>query len=240
MEFDCEKGYVFLLDKPLTWTSFDVVNKIRYALKRNLFQRGIIKKNIKVGHAGTLDPLASGLLIICAGKETKNINNYVGMVKEYTGNFFLGATTPSFDKETEVENIISTENINEDFIRVSAAKFIGEQQQFPPIFSAIKKDGKKSYVAARAGIDLKLDSRTIVINEFEITDINIPIVSFRIVCSKGTYIRSIANDFGKSLGCGAYLHDLRRTKIGDFNVLNAVSVEKLIADFNPPKELSSL
>lgn len=218
-------GRVLLIDKPLGWTSFQVVNKIRWHIK----QKFKLNK-IKVGHAGTLDPLASGLLIICTGKETKNISNYQGLKKEYTGTIILGATTPSFDLETEVTKTFKTNHINNDLLRQSRLKFIGKILQKPPIFSAIKKDGKRLYELARKGETTEIESREIEIFEFELTKIQIPEVDFKVLCSKGTYIRSLANDFGAAVNSGAYLSDLRRTKIGDFTVNNALSIEEFITN----------
>jgi tRNA pseudouridine55 synthase len=183
------------------------------------------KLRIKIGHAGTLDPLASGLLIVCIGKQTKNIDNYMGMEKEYTGSFFLGATTPSFDLETEENELFSTDHITDALIQQTAMQFIGEQMQFPPLYSAIKKDGKRLYESARAGEEVELTARKVLINEFEITRIEMPMVYFRIKCAKGTYIRSIAQDFGKALNSGAYLNCLRRTRIGTYNVDHAISAK---------------
>jgi tRNA pseudouridine55 synthase len=183
------------------------------------------KLRIKIGHAGTLDPLASGLLIVCIGKQTKNIDSYMGMEKEYTGSFFLGATTPSFDLETAVNETFPTSHITPELIIQTAQQFIGEQMQFPPVYSAIKKDGKRLYESARAGEEVEIVARKVMINEFEITNIKMPLVHFRIKCAKGTYIRSIAQDFGKTLQSGAYLHSLRRTKIGEYNVDDAMGVE---------------
>jgi tRNA pseudouridine55 synthase len=232
--FDFEQGLVVLIDKDLTWTSFDAVNKMKYAMLGYLRKQIELGKyelahgqklRIKIGHAGTLDPLASGLLIVCIGKQTKNIDNYMGMEKEYTGSFFLGATTPSFDLETEVNNTFATEHITPELIHQTAQQFIGEQMQFPPVYSAIKKDGKRLYESARAGEEVELTARKVLINEFEITKIEMPFVHFRIKCAKGTYIRSIANDFGKALNSGAYLNSLRRTQIGNINVEDAMSVE---------------
>jgi tRNA pseudouridine55 synthase len=183
------------------------------------------KVRIKIGHAGTLDPLASGLLIVCIGKQTKNIDSFMGLEKEYTGSFFLGATTPSFDLETEVNETFSITHITEELILKTATQFLGEQLQLPPIYSAIKKDGKRLYESARAGEEIEIAPRKVQINEFEITDIQLPLVSFRIKCAKGTYIRSIAQDFGKALQSGAYLHRLRRTKIGEYTVSDAIDVD---------------
>jgi len=221
---DYQAGQVLLIDKPLTWTSFQAVNKLRWEIR----QAFNIKK-IKVGHAGTLDPLATGLLIICTGKMTKQINTFQGQDKEYTGTFVIGSTTPSYDLETEVNETFSTEHITEDLIRETTAQFIGNIEQFPPIFSALKKDGKRLYEFARAGEDVEIKSRTVSISEFEITNIEGKNINFRVVCSKGTYIRSLAYDFGKALHSGAHLSVLRRTKIGDYHVDNAMSPEDFIA-----------
>ncbi|AOW17678.1 tRNA pseudouridine(55) synthase TruB [Polaribacter vadi] len=222
-EEDFKNGQVLLIDKPLEWTSFQAVNKLRWHIK----QRFKIKK-IKVGHAGTLDPLASGLLIICTGKQTKEIHTYQGQEKEYTGTFTVGATTPSYDLETEIDETYSTEHITEELLKETTKQFIGEIQQKPPIFSAIKKDGKRLYELARKGETTEIKARTVTITEFEITNINFPKVDFRVVCSKGTYIRSLAFDFGKALNSGAHLSTLRRTKIGDFSVDDATSIEGFI------------
>lgn len=222
-EEDYKNGQVLLIDKPLEWTSFQAVNKIRWHIK----QRFKIKK-IKVGHAGTLDPLATGLLIICTGKQTKEIHTYQDQVKEYTGTFTIGATTPSYDLETEVDKTFSTEHISKELLAETTKQFIGEIQQKPPIFSAIKKDGKRLYELARKGETTEIKARTVTISEFEITKIDLPKVDFRVVCSKGTYIRSLAFDFGKALNSGAHLSTLRRTKIGNFSVENAVSINDFI------------
>jgi len=220
-------GQVLLIDKPLHWTSFQAVNKLRWEIR----QAFNIKK-IKVGHAGTLDPLATGLLIICTGKMTKQINTFQGQEKEYTGTFVLGSTTPSYDLETEIDNTFSTQHITEDLIHKTTTQFIGEINQFPPIFSAIKKDGKRLYEFARAGEKVEIKSRIITISEFEITKINKLNIHFRVVCSKGTYIRSLAYDFGKALDSGAHLSSLRRTRIGDFNISEALSIESFIKNLN--------
>ncbi|TDY13821.1 tRNA pseudouridine(55) synthase TruB [Meridianimaribacter flavus] len=220
---DVLSGQVLLIDKPLHWTSFQAVNKLRWEIR----QAFNIKK-IKVGHAGTLDPLATGLLVICTGKMTKQINIFQGQVKEYTGTFVLGSTTPSYDLETEIDQTYPTEHISEALIHETTKQFIGDIEQYPPVFSAIKKDGKRLYEFARAGEAVEIKSRTVHISEFEITSINGNSVEFRVVCSKGTYIRSLANDFGKALNSGAHLSVLRRTKIGDFSVDNAVTPEKFI------------
>jgi tRNA pseudouridine55 synthase len=221
---DFLSGKVLLIDKPLNWTSFQVVNKLRWEIRR-----AFNIKKIKVGHAGTLDPLATGLLVICTGKMTKQIDTFQGQIKEYTGTIVLGSTTPSYDLETEIDQTFSTENVTEDLIIDTTREFIGDIQQFPPVFSALKKDGKRLYEYARAGEDVEIPSRTVNITEFDITNINAMNVDFRVVCSKGTYIRSLANDFGKALDSGAHLSSLRRTKIGDFNVKDALTPEQFIA-----------
>ena len=214
-----QEGKVLLIDKPLNWTSFQVVNKIRWLIKQ---QFGI--KKIKLGHAGTLDPLATGLLILCTGKLTKKMETYQAQVKEYTGTITLGTTTPSYDLETEVDQTFDISGITEEDIIQNTKHFIGEIQQQPPIFSALKKDGKRLYEYAREGEKVEIPKRTITVSEFEITKIDVPNIEFRAVCSKGTYIRSLAHDFGKSLNNGAHLSALRRTKIGGFSVEDAVSV----------------
>ena len=221
------EGKVLLIDKPLHWTSFQAVNKIRWHIKQ-CFK---IKK-IKVGHAGTLDPLATGLLIICCGKETKNINTYQGQIKEYTGTFTIGATTPSYDLETEVDKTYPIDHISETLVKETTQQFIGTIQQKPPIFSAIKKDGKRLYELARKGETTEIKSRKVTISEFEITNINFPKVDFRVVCSKGTYIRSLAYDFGLALNSGAHLSALRRTKIGNFSVDNSLTIDGFIESLN--------
>ncbi len=217
---DYKNGQLILIDKPLEWTSFQVVNKIRWLIRKQFN----IKK-IKVGHAGTLDPLATGLLILCTGKFTRQIENYQAREKEYTGTFTLGATTPSYDLETEIDNTFDISEITENDINKASQQFIGEIQQRPPVFSALKKEGKRLYEFARAGEDVEIPSRTVHISAFEITRIDLPKVNFRIECSKGTYIRSLAHDFGKALNNGAHLSALRRTKIGEFSVENAISIE---------------
>tara|TARA_Y100001933_G_scaffold263235_1_gene323874 strand:+ start:2959 stop:3663 length:705 start_codon:yes stop_codon:yes gene_type:complete len=215
---DFLNGQILLIDKPLEWTSFQAVNALKWAIRKKF---GL--KKIKIGHAGTLDPLATGLLIICTGKFTKKIPELQGQVKEYTGTFTLGATTPSFDLETEVDKTFPIEHITDASIKAATKKFLGEIEQIPPIFSALKKDGKRLYELAREGKEVEIKSRKIEILEFEITRIALPEVDFRVVCSKGTYIRSLAHDFGKALDSGAHLSELRRTKIGDFNVDNATT-----------------
>ena len=213
---DFKSGQVLLIDKPLEWTSFQVVNKLRWHIR----QKFNLKK-IKVGHAGTLDPLASGLLIICTGNFTKKIDEYQGQIKEYTGEITLGATTPSYDLETEVNETFSTSHIASELIYNTVKQFLGEIEQKPPMFSALKKDGVRLYDMARDGKSIEIPFRNITISEFEITKINLPKIEFRVVCSKGTYIRSLAYDFGKALKSGGYLSKLRRTKIGNFEVKNA-------------------
>ena len=211
-----EEGKVLLINKPLHWTSFDAVRKIRNLIR--------IKK---VGHAGTLDPLATGLLIICTGKFTKKINEYQAQEKEYTGSFTLGATTPTYDLESEPTDFKNYDSITPELLNETTKKFIGEIDQVPPIHSAIKQQGKPVYLAARKGHDVKLEPRKITIKEFEITKAELPVVYFRVVCTTGTYIRSLANDFGKVLGCGAYLSSLCRTRIGTFSVEDAMTIDDL-------------
>lgn len=220
--YDFPAGEILLIDKPAEWTSFDVVNKIRSMMGQHL---GI--KKIKVGHAGTLDPLATGLLLVCVGKATKQINSYTGLDKEYTGTIYLGATTPSYDAETEVDQKYNTSHISEEQIIEAAAGFVGTITQTPPAYSAIKVDGKRAYKMARGNEKVKLPEREVKVHEFEIVRAGIPETSFRISCSKGTYIRSLAFDLGKSLKSGAYIYSLRRTRIGDFQVEEAVSISEL-------------
>ncbi|MFD0992477.1 tRNA pseudouridine(55) synthase TruB [Tenacibaculum geojense] len=220
---DFKEGKVLLIDKPLEWTSFQVVNKLRWHIRK----RFDLKK-IKVGHAGTLDPLATGLLIICTGKQTKSIEQYQGQIKEYTGTFVIGATTPSYDLETTINETFPTDHITDDLIHQTTQQFIGKTQQKPPIFSAIKKDGKRLYELARQGKTTEIKSREITIEAFEVTKIDFPNLEFRVVCSKGTYIRSLAHDYGKALNSGAHLSVLRRTKIGDFSVDKAQSIDEFV------------
>ena len=217
---DFLNGQILLIDKPLNWTSFQAVNKIKYALINKV---GLPKK-FKIGHAGTLDPLASGLLLICTGKFTKKISELQGQAKEYTGTFFIGATTPSYDLETEIDETFSISHIDNELIHETVKQFLGEINQKPPNYSAIKKDGVRLYEHARAGEVVEIEFRKTTIHEFEITRIALPEIDFRVVCSKGTYIRSLAFDFGKALNSGAHLTTLRRTKIGDYSVENAVDV----------------
>ncbi|MEP3209046.1 MAG: tRNA pseudouridine(55) synthase TruB [Maribacter sp.] len=214
---DFQNGQLLLIDKPLGWSSFQAVNKLKWAIRKKF---GL--KKIKIGHAGTLDPLATGLLLICTGKFTKTISALQGQAKEYTGTITLGATTPSYDLETEIDSTFPYDHISEAMIHDTSTAFIGEIEQIPPVFSALKKDGKRLYEYAREGKKVAIKKRVITISEFEITAIQLPEIKFRVVCSKGTYIRSLANDFGKALGSGGYLSELRRTKIGDYNVNIAV------------------
>jgi len=217
-EQDFLEGQLILIDKPLKWSSFQAVNAIKWAIRK----RYQLKK-IKVGHAGTLDPLASGLLLICVGKFTKRIHEFQGMSKVYEGTITLGSSTPSYDLETEIDTIYPTEHITEELIHKARISFLGKIAQKPPVFSALKKDGKRLYEYAREGKELELKARSVEIFAFEILQINMPDIHFRIQCSKGTYIRSIAHDFGKALNSGGYLSSLRRTKIGEYNVDNAVT-----------------
>lgn len=214
-------GKVLLINKPLHWTSFDVVRKLRSLLQ--------IKK---IGHAGTLDPLATGLLIVCTGKFTKKINEYMAQEKEYTGSITLGAVTPTYDLESEPEQQKDHSFVTEEMIRSATEKFIGETDQYPPMFSAIKKDGVALYELARRGEQVELKARKIFIRSFEITSIELPVVHFKVVCSTGTYIRSLANDFGAALGCGAYLSSLCRTRIGEFKVDEGITIEELEKSLN--------
>ncbi|MFT4780801.1 MAG: tRNA pseudouridine55 synthase [Psychroserpens sp.] len=224
---DFQSGQVLLIDKPLTWTSFQAVNKLRWEIR----QAFNIKK-IKVGHAGTLDPLATGLLIICTGKMTKQINTFQGQDKEYIGTFVLGSTTPSYDLESEIDQTFPTEHISEELIHNTTKQFTGEIDQYPPVFSALKKDGKRLYEYARAGEAVEIASRKVSISTFEITKIDGLYIEFRVICSKGTYIRSLAHDFGKALNSGAHLSVLRRTKIGAYDVKNAISPEDFIGSLS--------
>ena len=216
MSFNFQTGEIILIDKELKWTSFDVVSKLRNSIKKKLD----IKK-IKVGHAGTLDPLATGLLIICTGKMTKNIENFSKLNKTYTGKITLGSTTPSYDLETKPNVHYPIEHIDENMIINTAKKFEGKIFQKPPIFSAVKKDGVRLYKLARKGMDVNIKKREIIINNFTINSINLPEIEFTVTCSKGTYIRSIASDFGKALNNGAHLSSLRRERIGEFSIKNS-------------------
>lgn len=218
------EGKVLLIDKPLRWTSFDVVRKIRNLIK--------IKK---VGHAGTLDPLAAGLLIVCTGKFTKKINEYMAQEKEYTGTITLGAVTPTYDLESEPEGFKTLDNISVEQLQQAARLLTGEIMQIPPIHSAIKKEGKRVYELARRGIDVKLEARPVVISEFEIKKVDLPNVEFRVVCSTGTYIRSLANDFGEALSCGGYLSSLCRTRIGNFLLKDAMTIQDFESSIPTPQ-----
>lgn len=230
-EFNFAEGEMLLINKPYTWTSFDVVGKIRNSFK---------PLKLKVGHAGTLDPLASGLLIICTGKLTKKIDEFQAQDKEYTGTMILGAGTPSYDMETEVNESIDISQITEEMIKANASKFIGEINQFPPAHSAIKVDGERLYLKARRGENVELKSRKVIIHEFEISRIELPEIDFRVVCSKGTYIRSLVHDFGRALNNVAYLSALRRTKSGDYHVYNAFEVMELVNHIRKLKEQGTL
>ncbi|WP_396178200.1 tRNA pseudouridine(55) synthase TruB [Flavobacterium sp.] len=218
-----QEGQILLVDKPLKWSSFQAVNKLKY----HLINKVGLPKKFKIGHAGTLDPLATGLLIVCTGKFTKIISEIQGQAKEYTGTFYIGATTPSYDLETEIDQTFPIEHITDDLVHETVGQFLGEIDQKPPIFSAIKMDGKRLYEHARAGETVEIASRKTTIHEFEITRIDLPEVDFRVVCSKGTYIRSLAFDFGKAMQSGSHLTVLRRTKIGDYSVEDAFSPENL-------------
>lgn len=211
-----EQGQVLLINKPLEWTSFDVIHKLRYIIKIR-----------KIGHAGTLDPLATGLLIVCTGKFTKKINEYMAQEKEYTGTFTLGATTATYDLESEPVNAASFDQLTAEQLQAATAQFTGTIQQIPPAHSAIKVGGKRVYELARQGIAVKLEPRTVTIKEFELVKIELPLVHFRVVCTTGTYIRSLANDFGAVLGCGAYLSSLCRTRIGAFLLKDALTIEEI-------------
>jgi tRNA pseudouridine55 synthase len=221
---DFQNGQILLIDKPLEWTSFQAVNKIKYALINKV---GLPKK-FKIGHAGTLDPLASGLLLICTGKFTKKISELQDQAKEYTGTFYIGATTPSYDLETQIDETFSILHIDDELIHETVKQFLGEINQKPPIYSAIKKEGVRLYEHARSGENVEIESRKTTIHEFEITRISLPEIDFRVVCSKGTYIRSLAFDFGKALNSGAHLISLRRTKIGNYLVENAIDVNLFV------------
>ncbi|MCG8575642.1 MAG: tRNA pseudouridine(55) synthase TruB [Flavobacteriales bacterium] len=222
-KYDFVAGEVLLVNKPLHWTSFDVVNKLRYTIKHRL---GL--KKIKVGHAGTLDPLADGLLIICTGKKTKEIEGFMGLTKVYSGTITLGATTPSYDLETEIDQTFSIDSLTEEQVQKAAQEMVGEMDQYPPIFSAKKVAGKKAYDFARKGQEVELKPKRITINQFDLPQIKLPEANFIIECSKGTYIRSIAHDLGKSLNNGGHLSALRREKIGEFSLAEARSLEEWI------------
>ena len=217
------EGKILLIDKPLKWSSFQVVNKLRWEIKKTFD----IKK-IKVGHAGTLDPLATGLLLVCTGKMTKQIQELQDQKKVYSGTMTLGSTTPSYDLETDINQKFSTDHICENILRETTKQFIGEIEQYPPLYSAIKKDGKRLYEYARLGQDIDIKPRKIFIESFNITNFQNQKVDFEVQCGKGTYIRSLANDFGKALNSGAHLSSLRRTKIGDFSINDAIKINEFV------------
>lgn len=225
--YNFPEGELILIDKPFEWTSFDVVNKMRSGISR---KTGI--KKIKVGHAGTLDPLATGLLVICTGKFTKKINDLQYLDKEYTGTFFLGATTPSFDMETKVDSTFPVAHITESLLKEKTKLFIGEIEQTPPMFSAVKIDGVRAYRHARKNEEKELSPRLVIISAFEINNLRLPYVDFTISCSKGTYIRALARDFGKEIGSGAYLSRLCRTRIGDYLLRDAITLETFEEQLN--------
>ncbi len=229
---DFRAGEIIFIDKPLKWTSFQVVNKMKYLIKHHpsLILDGK-RVESKIGHAGTLDPLATGLLIVCTGKQTKNIEQYQAQEKEYTGTFYIGATTPCYDLEKEIDAYYPTDHITKELIYTTTKKFIGKIQQTPPLFSAIKIGGKRAYDIARAGETAEIKSKEITITEFEITRIVLPEVDFRVVCSKGTYIRSLAHDFGLALNSGAHLIALCRTRIGSYKLEEAISIEEFEKQF---------
>ena len=217
------EGQLLLIEKPLEWTSFQLVNKIRWAIRKTY---GI--KKIKVGHAGTLDPLATGLMLICTGKMTKQINQFMGMDKTYSGTFRLGATTPSYDLETAVSNPTPIDHITSALLEETCRTFLGKIQQKPPLHSAIKKDGKRLYTIARAGETIEIPSREVTITSFDLTNINLPDIDFLVSCSKGTYIRSLAHDFGQTLNCGAHLVALRRTAIGNYTLTDSLTLDTFL------------
>ena len=227
-QFNFAEGEMLLINKPYRWTSFDVVGKIRNSFK---------PLKLKVGHAGTLDPLATGLLIICTGKLTKKIDEFQAQEKEYTGTMTLGATTPSYDLETEVDETFNISELTEEIIRENCRHFIGDLEQYPPAHSAVKIDGERLYLKARRGETVELKTRKVSISEFEITRVELPEVDFRVVCSKGTYIRSLVYDFGKLLNNGAYLSKLRRTRSGDFHIDNAYEVMELVNHVRSLREI---
>jgi len=230
---ELQEGQIFLIDKPLGWTSFQVVNKIRWHLKNTT---GL--KKLKVGHAGTLDPLATGLLLICTGKKTKIISTLQDSEKEYTGTFKLGATTPSYDLETEIDETFSIEHVTSEILEKTTKQFIGKIQQQPPVFSALKKDGKRLYEYARAGQSVEIQKRDVTVVEFKITNTELPNINFLIRCSKGTYIRSLAHDFGKSISSGAHLTALTRTQSGGFKLEDAYTMDSVL-NYNPDINIKS-
>ncbi|MCW3103228.1 MAG: tRNA pseudouridine synthase [Bacteroidetes bacterium] len=224
---DFRAGQVVLINKPLTWTSFQVVNKMKYLIRNGERKmEGGEKAWLKIGHAGTLDPLATGLLIVCTGKQTRNIESYQAQEKEYTGTFYIGATTPCYDLEKEIDAHYPTEHITDELIKETTKQFTGAIQQTPPLYSAIKIDGKRAYDIARAGKTAEIKPKEVTITEFTITRIALPEVDFKVVCSKGTYIRSLARDFGEALKSGAHLTALCRTRIGQYRLEDALSLEE--------------
>ncbi|WP_312557551.1 tRNA pseudouridine(55) synthase TruB [Empedobacter brevis] len=230
-----QEGHVFLIDKPLDWTSFDVVNKIRWNIRK-----AYDLKKIKVGHAGTLDPKATGLLLVCTGKWTKRIDEFQAQEKTYTGTIKLGVTTPTYDLESEEDQTFPTTHLTEEIIQEATNQFIGEIEQFPPMHSAIKVDGKRLYELARDGQEIERKARRVTIHDFKITKINLPFVDFEVNCSKGTYIRSLAYDFGKVVNSGGYLTALRRTKIGNFDVIDAENLAFERSYFEEENKLEEL
>lgn len=224
-----KEASIILIDKPLNWTSFDVVKKLKYAISKKI---GVKARKFKIGHAGTLDPLATGLLVLCTGKATKQIPSLQETLKQYTGTITLGATTPSYDLETKIDQTFDVSNITADDCQKAAQHFIGQIEQTPPVFSAIWVDGKRAYDLARKGEEPKLKSRLVTISQFDIATENLPDISFEVTCTKGTYIRSLASDFGKVLNNGAHLSSLRRTRIGEYQVDNAWQIEEFIDFIN--------
>lgn len=227
-------GEILCFDKPLTWTSFDLVNKVRYLIKRQLNV-----KKFKIGHAGTLDPLATGVLIVCTGKATKRIEELQYKTKEYVATLRLGATTPSFDLEQEIDAVYPTEHISREMVEETLKRFIGEIQQIPPAYSAVKVNGKRAYDYARKGADVELKPKLLVIDEIELLDCNLPEITIRVVCSKGTYIRALARDIGLALESGAHLTALRRTRIGDIRVEDCLSIEQFQTIMNEQEQINS-
>lgn len=230
LEIDLENGSVILLDKPLRWTSFQAVNKLKWLILRHYHL-----KKVKIGHAGTLDPLATGLLIVCVGKYTKRIEEFQAKEKQYTGTMRLGATTPCFDLEKPIDATYDYSHVTEELLRDIVKRFEGEQLQVPPTFSAVRVDGKRAFSYARQGEDVKILPKPITISSFEVTRVALPDFDFRITCSKGTYIRALARDLGQALNCGAHLTALRRTRIGDFSVEDAWQMDDLVSQFQVRK-----
>lgn len=227
-------GEILCFDKPLEWTSFDLVNKVRYMIKRKL---GV--KKFKIGHAGTLDPLATGVLIVCTGKATKRIEEFQYQTKEYVATLRLGATTPSFDLEQEIDAEYPTEHITREMVEETLKTFLGEIQQIPPVYSAVKVNGKRAYDYARKGNEVELKPKLLVIDEIELLDCQLPYITIRVVCSKGTYIRALARDIGTALNSGAHLTSLRRTRVGDVTVENCISLEQFQNIVNEQEQINS-